>query len=270
MDCECLSASCGYNTKAKRVAQFKALQNEVENVYSKLHHKNIVKCYAMLFFECNVHLVLEYLPGGSIMHTFQMHKGGLPIPTAVRYLQQILEGLAFLHSKDIAHRDLKCENVLLDADDVCKLVDFGCSKQVTELAASADVQHKKATFCGTLRYLAPEVHLRSNASDVDWKKCDVWALGCTMIEMLTTEGPWEDELKDTENKVESQMFKLRQICSSQCRPGLPSCTDDSQEQIHNFLDECLLFSSADRSCCDQLLQHTLFDLLLPPLHSCSY
>ena len=87
-------------------------------------HPNIVKYYKSTRTKNAVHMFMEYCPGGSIKAKYSS-QGPIDMVNAKRYLQDILSGLAFLHEKDIIHRDIKGDNVLLGLKDDAKLADFG-------------------------------------------------------------------------------------------------------------------------------------------------
>jgi len=110
-------------------------------------------------------------------------------PRAQFYAAEILLALEFLHSKNIIYRDLKPENLLIDAEGHIKLTDFGLAK---ELKIREEDTLRTKTFCGTNEYLAPEVILgQSYGESVDW-----WALGIVLYEMLTGWPPWSDENRE--------------------------------------------------------------------------
>lgn len=246
---------------ARTAQQIRALQNEVNTVYSKLHHANIVECYGWLDFDCSIHVMLEYLPRGSIRHLYQEgFKQGLPIPMVTKYVREILNGLIYLHAAGLVHRDLKCDNVLLDDDGQCKLVDFGCSKQLQDaLVRDGEPRQGKPTFCGTLQWIAPEVLL--GGAEPDWKKCDVWALGCTMIEMLTAEPPWQSVLSDAhKDNNNALMFELRRLFRNGHSPPQHKYAErilqeDVLKQTESFLTGCLQHESASRPSAEQLGRH---------------
>ena len=92
----------------------------------------------------------------------------------------IAYGLRFLHSKNIIHRDVKPENILMTADYRIKLADFGVSKMVNECFTQAH------TSIGTLTYMSPEVYLHRPYN----KKCDIWALGLILYEVAMMKYPF--------------------------------------------------------------------------------
>ena len=106
--------------------------------------------------------------------------GTLNTATTALYCAMVASALGFLSSRQIAHRDLKLENLLFDGQGYLKLVDFGFAKEVLT---------KTWTLCGTPEYLAPEIILnKGHNTGADW-----WALGILAYEMLVGEPPFTDD-----------------------------------------------------------------------------
>jgi serine/threonine protein kinase len=125
------------------------------------------------------YLGMEYAAGGELYYRMG-GIGMIPLNDARIYTAEITLAIAHLHRFGIIYRDLKAENVLLDADGHIKLTDFGLAKAIPGQAT---------TFCGTHHYLAPEIVARSAYSySIDW-----WALGVLLCEMLTGMPPFQGE-----------------------------------------------------------------------------
>lgn len=122
----------------------RALENEIK-LMRRLDHKNIVRYWGTERTDKTFTIFMEYIPGGSIASLLK--KFGSFNETLVRvYTKQILEGLHYLHSHRIMHRDIKGGNILVDRGGVCKLSDFGASKHLSELTqASTGFQSLRGT-----------------------------------------------------------------------------------------------------------------------------
>lgn len=160
-----------------------ALYREIR-LLKDLDHENIVQYigYDSNIKEGHIYIFLEYVPGGSISSLLSQYQ--FFDESLVRFFtRQILCGLQYLHTRHILHRDIKAGNVLIDQNGVCKITDFGLSKNQQESAY--DPMANNSTMRGTVFWMAPEV-LTNNYS----AKVDVWSLGCTVLEMITGEHPW--------------------------------------------------------------------------------
>lgn len=129
--------------------------------------------------------VMEYVNGGDLMFQIQRAKK-FDEPRARFYAAEVTLALQFLHRHEVLYRDLKLDNILLDAEGHCKLADFGMCKEGISGGVTT------TTFCGTPDYIAPEIlqELEYGAS-VDW-----WALGVLMYEMMAGQPPFEADNED--------------------------------------------------------------------------
>ena len=151
----------------------------------RLSHPHIVEYYGASVDELGVlHIFQEWVPGGSVQDLLTRF-GSFALSTVREYTKQILEGLDYLHSNNIIHRDIKGGNILVNANRTVKLADFGASTTLTQFNQTQET----TTIKGTPYFMAPEVLSNSKYG----RKGDVWAVGCTMIQMLTGEPPWKDQ-----------------------------------------------------------------------------
>ncbi|KAF5928208.1 hypothetical protein HPG69_016581 [Diceros bicornis minor] len=143
----------------------------------------LLACFQTSSHAC---FVTEFAPGGDLM--MQIHEDVFPEPQARFYLACVVLGLQFLHEKKIIYRDLKLDNLLLDAQGFLKIADFGLCKE------GIGFGDRTSTFCGTPEFLAPEVLTQEAYTwAVDW-----WGLGVLLYEMLVGECPFPG---DTEEEV---------------------------------------------------------------------
>ncbi|XP_040338487.1 serine/threonine-protein kinase N3 isoform X4 [Herpailurus yagouaroundi] len=144
---------------------------------------SLLACFQTSSHAC---FVTEFAPGGDLM--MQIHEDVFPEPQARFYLACVVLGLQFLHEKKIIYRDLKLDNLLLDAQGFLKIADFGLCKE------GIGFGDRTSTFCGTPEFLAPEVLTQeAYTRAVDW-----WGLGVLLYEMLVGECPFPG---DTEEEV---------------------------------------------------------------------
>ncbi|XP_040181830.1 protein kinase C zeta type isoform X1 [Rana temporaria] len=142
-------------------------------------------------------LVIEYVNGGDLMFHMQRQRK-LPEEHARFYAAEICIALNFLHERGIIYRDLKLDNVLLDAEGHIKLTDYGMCK---EGLGPGDTT---STFCGTPNYIAPEI-LRGEeyGFSVDW-----WALGVLMFEMMAGRSPFDIITDNPDLNTEDYLFQV--------------------------------------------------------------
>ncbi|KAJ7994061.1 hypothetical protein DPEC_G00262030 [Dallia pectoralis] len=144
-------------------------------------HPFLVNLYGCFQTTEHVCFVMDYSPGGDLM--IHIHNNVFSEEQTKFYSACVLLGLEFLHQKNIVYRDLKLDNLLMDADGFVKITDFGLCK---EGMGHGD---RTSTFCGTPEFLAPEVLTDDNYTRaVDW-----WGMGVLIFEMLVGESPFPGE-----------------------------------------------------------------------------
>ncbi|CAN1180658.1 Mitogen-activated protein kinase kinase kinase YODA [Linum perenne] len=232
-----------FSDDAKSKESAKQLTQEIA-LLSRLRHPNIVQYYGSEQVDDKLYIYLEYVSGGSIYKILQEY-GQLGELAIRSYTQQILSGLAFLHSKSTVHRDIKGANILVDPNGRVKLADFGMAKHITG-------QSCPLSFKGSPYWMAPEVINTSNGCNL---AVDIWSLGCTVLEMATTKPPW------SQFEGVAAMFK---IGNSKDLPPIP---DQLSDDGKDFVRQCLRRNPSQRPTAAQLLEHP-FVRSAAPLERC--
>ena len=171
---------------SREVAYLRQEAQVMQTIATTGGHPNVLRLLHAEEEEGKLFLVLEYCAGGSLRSLLQASPGKrLQERQAAHFLRQLAAGLVFLARYDIVHRDLKTDNLMLDAPNAAatlKIGDFGFSKQLADPDAMLESQ------LGTPMYSAPEI--LSNDTQYYTKKSDVWSVGVILYEMTVGTYPW--------------------------------------------------------------------------------
>ena len=151
-----------------------------------LNHPNILNIYEINEENGSQFLVMEYVEGQTLKsHISSLTSGtGVPVLQAIDWIEQIAQGLKTAHDRNIIHRDIKAENIMITKDGRLKIMDFGLAK----LKSDAGITKTK-TSIGTLSYMSSE---QAQAIPADHRS-DIWSLGILFYEVLTGELPFKAE-----------------------------------------------------------------------------
>lgn len=170
-------------------------------ILAEIKHPNIVTIHDILDVNNIVYIFMDFCRNGDLLDHIK-NNGPLNEGSSKNYFRQITSAIEYLHVLDIAHRDLKCENIFLTSLNKVKLGDFGFSRRCkNELGEKIFSE----TYCGSAAYAAPEI-LQGIAYDP--KMIDVWAMGCILFIMLAAAMPFDDTnikkmVKVQQNKIQN-------------------------------------------------------------------
>ncbi|XP_054721398.1 LOW QUALITY PROTEIN: mitogen-activated protein kinase kinase kinase 13-A-like [Uloborus diversus] len=145
----------------------------------KLSHPNVVSFKGVCVQPPCFCIVMEFCPSGTL-HDLLRRGTEIPPKKVMEWSKQVANGMNYLHTHKIIHRDLKSENILIGYNDVLKISDFGTSKQYNDKSV-------KMSFAGTVAWMAPEVIRNEVCSE----KVDIWSFGVVLWELLTCETPYK-------------------------------------------------------------------------------
>lgn len=166
--------------KAPKDFQQKFLPRELE-ILKMLHHPNVIQMYETMQFNGKVIIALEIAGHGDMLEYIKL-RGAIPEERAKIMFQQLVNAMEYLHSINIIHRDLKCENILLDTSNNLKVTDFGFSR----LFLHGDLSK---TFCGSAAYAAPEI---LQGIPYHGPAYDIWSMGVILYIMVCGSMPYDD------------------------------------------------------------------------------
>ena len=165
------------------------------NLMKKLNHPNITKILEMVDDEKFFLIIMEYINGGNLF-SFVKKRRKLSEKTAKFLFRQIILGIQHMHSKNIVHRDIKLENILIDLNNNIKICDFGISLVLNSLT------DKLYDHCGTPMYIAPEILLSNENQGYIGPPVDIWSAGIALYIMLSGNIPFS--ITDISNGLKKQ------------------------------------------------------------------
>ncbi|KAL2917329.1 hypothetical protein HK105_202993 [Polyrhizophydium stewartii] len=206
-------------------------------ILKKLNHNNVVKLFEVLDDpnQDSLFMVFELCEKGALMD-ISLERSAQPLPTDLsrQYFQEILLGIEYLHEHDIAHRDIKPDNMLISKDGTLKIVDFGVSEIFTREIGTVN---KSA---GSPAFYAPEMCVARHG-DLSAKLLDIWAIGVTLYCMSFGRLPFNGR----------SMLDLYESIRSQ-EPQYPPGIDP---RLKDLLEKLLAKNPDDRITMDQLRVH---------------
>ncbi|KAI1283361.1 Pkinase-domain-containing protein [Xylaria sp. FL0933] len=206
------------------------VKREIE-VHGSLQHPNILGFEAWFHDARDVVMILEFAALGMLYY-YLPQVGFFLESEAASYIVQVTRSLMYLHERDIMHRDVKLENLLLSRYDEVRLADFGHSVHSPE--------NRSTDICGTPDYMAPEMFSPSREHT---KAVDQWALGVMTYELVTGEHPFRASEHDDPSV---------RIINGHMRP---ICTGWVSQEARNFIKALLVVDPSQRLPLRDVLTH---------------
>ncbi|XP_038075292.1 mitogen-activated protein kinase kinase kinase 1-like [Patiria miniata] len=233
------------NTKCEQDKVVESLMREI-NLMKELDHPNLVRLLGATRHNGHFNVFVEWMAGGSISSVLSAY-GAFEEPVVLKYTRQLLTGVAFLHSKHVIHRDLKGANLLLDSTGQhLRIADFGTAAQMaSKVTAEGEF---KGQLIGTIAFMSPEV-LRGEPYG---RTCDVWSIGCCMVEMATAHPPWNA------SAISNHLQLIFKIASAEGPPPIP---DEMSTGTRDLMLRCFEHKAANRESAADLLKHAVFTRL---------
>ncbi|KAE8689526.1 CBL-interacting serine/threonine-protein kinase 1 [Hibiscus syriacus] len=149
-----------------------------------LKHPNVVRLHEVLASKTKIYMVLEYATGGELFDKI-VSEGKLEEAEGRKFFQQLIDGVGYCHDQGVFHRDLKLENVLIDANGNIKISDFGLSALARHIREDGLLR----TTCGSPNYIAPEILANRGYNGAT---SDIWSCGVILYVILTGYLPFDD------------------------------------------------------------------------------
>jgi len=202
------------------------------------HHRSIVNFVDSYLVEGSLWIAMEYVDGCSLTQLIDCGKEFdrvMTEPEIAVVCKKVVEGLVYLHSRDIIHRDIKSDNILLGTKGEIKITDFGYSAQLNPQ------ERKRTSQVGTTYWMAPEIIGVDAEYDT---KVDIWSLGIMAIEMIEGEPIY----------MELPALKALLLIVTEGRPDFKH-PEKMTDHFKNFIDQCTKMEPVLRPTAAMLDQH---------------
>ncbi|XP_076680823.1 testis-specific serine/threonine-protein kinase 3 [Andrena cerasifolii] len=205
----------------------KFLPREIE-VVKGLKHPNLIRFLQAIETTHRVYIIMEYAQNGSLLDIVRRDTY-IDEQRSRRWFRQLLESIDYCHGRGVVHRDIKCENLLMDHNFNIKLSDFGFARG--QMKPKNGIAPLSETFCGSYAYASPEI-LRG----VPYlpQLADVWSMGVVLYAMVYGRLPFDDSnynqlLKQVQSKV---IFPKDPKVSRACRSLISRILVSQRTRIH--------------------------------------
>ena len=230
--------------------KMKKIQYETE-LMKRFNHKNITKILEVFHDEEYMLIIMEYINGENLF-SFVKKRRKLSEKLAKFLFRQIILGIEHIHSKNVVHRDIKLENIMIDFNNTIKICDFGIGKV---LKSEDELLYDK---CGTPMYMAPEIILSNENDGYKGFPVDIWSSGITLYIMLSGTLPFN--LKSKNNKKENISFNGNKrynntYLQNQIISVKPREIENISEEAKDLLKGILNKNPEKRLTCNQILNH---------------
>ena len=230
--------------------KMKKIQYETE-LMKRFNHKNITKILEVFHDEEYMLIIMEYINGENLF-SFVKKRRKLSEKLAKFLFRQIILGIEHIHSKNVVHRDIKLENIMIDFNNTIKICDFGIGKV---LKSEDELLYDK---CGTPMYMAPEIILSNENDGYKGFPVDIWSSGITLYIMLSGTLPFN--LKSKNNKKENISFNgnkryINTYLQNQIISVKPREIENISEEAKDLLKGILNKNPEKRLTCNQILNH---------------
>jgi serine/threonine protein kinase len=217
-------------------------------IHQSLNHENIVRFLGIIYDPDFIFVILELCRAGDLLDYIQANPNR-PNRRVLSFFYQILNAVAYLHERGIAHLDIKPENILLSDVQTVKLADFGCCE--------APPKYDRGNARGTLKYSAPEI---LTCPRTDNRPADVWSLGILLFTMSAGMLPFPP---GTDEEIAQRIIKGQLIVPSTIHP-----------EIATMVRDCCQVDPDQRPLVSDLMSNWLFDFvrqegLHPGTRACS-
>ncbi|XP_033103585.1 testis-specific serine/threonine-protein kinase 1-like [Anneissia japonica] len=205
------------------------------HILKKLNHPNITKLLDIIYCRDRICLVMELARRGDLLRYIQK-RVYIKEQQAKIIFRQILLAVQYLHTNGIFHRDLKCENVLLDDNLVVKISDFGFAREWS------DANRLCKTFCGSSAYASPEV---IRGIPYDPHDSDIWSIGVVLFIMTTGSMAYDDR----------DLNKMLKLMDAEEIPFLKEHPNFLSSDAVNLIKQILRKEPKERATINQMLNH---------------
>lgn len=199
----------------------KFLPREIE-VVKGLKHPNLIRFLQAIETTHRVYIVMEYAENGSLFDVIR-GQGYIEEARSRHWFLQLVGAVQYCHDRGVVHRDIKCENLLLDRDDNIKLSDFGFARAHMRIRSHPADNTLSETFCGSYAYASPEI-LRGIPYAPHLS--DIWSMGVVLFAMVYGRLPFDDS---------SVSELLRQVQNDVTFPPQPCVSRECKELISRIL-----------------------------------